>query len=109
MSKEIVPSDVKEESKLKLEHKEVVSKIFKILQENGYSFWDAQQVTGLVIGAVNTEDPTKALKTATEISELFKQAKLDKIYASTLLQIMADKINTQVNQLSLNSLQIEEE
>jgi len=91
------------------EHKELINKTFQALQDNGYNFWDAQQVTGLVIGAVNTEDSVKALTTATEIARLFQEANVDKVLASALLQIMADKVNQQINKLSLSNIQIEEE
>lgn len=111
MSKKSVDEQVKEmlapkQPEISKEHKEVVSKTFKALQDNGYNFWDAQQITGLVIAAINTKDPVKALKTAGEIAVLFEE--VDKIQASALLQIMAEKINAQINQLSMSDIQIEE-
>jgi hypothetical protein len=88
------------------EHKKIVSDTFKTLQDNGYSFWDAQQVTGLVIAAINTQDAVKALETAKQIAILFRG--VDKVQGSALLQIMAEKINAQINKLSMSDIQIEE-
>jgi methyl coenzyme M reductase beta subunit len=99
--------DAPTEPSMAEEHKELVDQTFKVLQDNGYSFWDAQQVTGLVIAAANTQDPAKALKTAQEISALYAEAGLDKVYVSAILQIMAEKINNQVNKMGLKEITIE--
>ncbi|MDQ3816104.1 MAG: hypothetical protein M3362_00250 [Acidobacteriota bacterium] len=90
------------------EHKELVRRIHKVLQDRDYSFWDAQMVTGLVLAATRAQEPIKALDTAAEIAQMIESAKVDKIYANAILQILAEKINAEINKTQMSKITIEE-
>ncbi len=93
---------------LSKQHKQVVHDIHALLQDEGYSFWDAQMVTNLVSASTKAANPTKALDTAHRISEMLKDANVEPGLVAPLLQILANKINEQINQVPMESVHISE-
>jgi hypothetical protein len=89
------------------EHKKIVYRIMEVLRERGFNFWDSQQALTLTLAALNSgEQPIRSLDTAAELTRLFEENKIDKVMAKILCQVLAQKINDQVNQLSLSKIEL---
>jgi hypothetical protein len=93
--------------KMSDEHKKIVYQILDILKERGFNFWDSQQALTLALGALNSgEQPVRSLDTAAELIRLFEDNKIDKVMARILCQVLAQKINDQINQLDLKKIEL---
>lgn len=87
---------------------ELIQKIHNLLQERGYTFYDAQMVTGLVMAANKAEDPIKALDTASSIHQLMTDGKIEKPFVQPLLEILAIKVNEHINKTQMSDIKIEQ-
>ena len=116
-NQETVPSDVNEETQvvaqltgMPQEHKKLVKDIHRILQEEGYSFWDAQMITNLVLASTKVDDPVRALETATRItSVMLEGVDNDKLMFYPILQKLSESLNAVINKTAMSDIQIEEE
>ena len=90
------------------EHKELVKEIFQLLQSEGYSFWDAQMVTGLALASIKAEDPVKVMESATRITSIMmKGLDGDKFMFHPILQKLSESLNAAINKTAMSDIEIE--
>ncbi len=91
-------------------HKDAVTNIFSLLQEEGYAFWDAQTVTNLALAATQADDPARALESAKRVADIIMESTdNDKMYFHPILQKLSEKLNAAINKTALGDIEIEEE